>query len=96
MYIYANVLNYILFQSILTQYTLHVLCSKKNYIYYTCMYYYYIHFVLITLFYMYYCCHFKYSVCLLRFYVVSLLYTRLSKNSSDELMLPNYHVTHVK
>ena len=39
-YIYANVLNYILFQSILIQYTLHVLCSKKekNHIYYTCMY----------------------------------------------------------
>ena len=27
---------------------------------------------------------------------VSLLYTRLSENSSDELMLPNYHVTDVK
>ena len=38
----------------------------------------------------------KYSVCLLWFYVVSLLYTRLSENSSDELMLPNYHVTDFK
>ena len=58
------------------QYTLHVLCikKKKNYIYYTCMYY-YIYLVLITLFYMYYCCHFKYSVCLLWFYV-SLFYSR--------------------
>ena len=81
------------------QYTLHVLCihkkQNKNYIYYTCMYY-YIYFVLITLFYMYNCCHFKYSVCLLWFYVVSLLYTRLSENSSDELMIHNYHVTDVK
>ena len=31
-----------------------------------------------------------------KFYVVSLLYTRLSENSSDELMLPNYHGTDVK
>ena len=91
-YIYANVLNYILFQSILTN----ILCMfyvsmKKNvYIIHTCMYY-YIYFLLFTIFYMYYCCHFKYSVCLLWFYV-SLLYTRLSENSSDELMLSNYHV----
>ena len=74
-YIYANVLNHILFQSILTN----ILCmfyvsKKKHYIYYTCMYY-YIYLVLITLFYMYYCCHFKYSVCLLWFYV-SLFYSR--------------------
>ena len=53
--------------------------------------YYYIYVLLITLFYMYYCYHFKYSVCLLWFYV-SLLYTRLSENSSDERMLSNYHV----
>ena len=38
MYIYANVLNYILFQSILTQCTLHVLCSKKTiYIIHACI-----------------------------------------------------------
>ena len=66
------------------------LCIHNKYIYYTCMYY-YIYFLLITLFYMFYCCHLQYSVCLLWFYV-SLLYTRLSENSSDELMLSNYHV----
>ena len=64
-------------------------CSVYIY-YYTCMYY-YTHVVLITLLYMFYCCHFKYSVCFSWFYV-SLLYTCLSENNRDELMLLNSHV----
>ena len=65
-YIYANVLNAILFQSILTN----ILCMfyvpiKNIIIIHACI----IIFILYTLpvFYMFYCCHFKYSVCFLCF-----------------------------
>ena len=39
---------------------------------------------------MFYCCHFKYSVFFM--FYVSLLYTCLSENSSDELTLSNSYV----
>ena len=74
-YTYANVLNYILFYSILTN----ILCmfyvpfsiamiaqsEKKNIL----LLYIHILFILYSLhvFYMFYCCHFKYSVCFLCF-----------------------------
>ena len=95
-YTYANVLNYILFYSILTN----ILCmfyvpfstamiaqsENKTYYYYTCMYY-------------LFCTHYTYFICfiavilntLYAFYVLW-LYTCLSENSSDELMLSNSHL----
>ena len=61
--------------------------SEKNKTKNILLLYMHVLFILYSLhvFYMFYCCHFKYSMFFM--FYVSLLYTCLSENSSDELML---------